>query len=86
MTLFSRPREQDGGMSEELCSDATYPMRVCSILVQMPLGDVLELRDFVLRLKKNLILVSYMANHQCKVTFHQCTIAFGGQHCIINIL
>jgi hypothetical protein len=37
----------------------------------MPSGDVVELSDvlFVPGLKKNLLSISYIADHQCKMAF-----------------
>jgi hypothetical protein len=67
-------------MSVELGDDATYPMRgVGSISFWMPSSDVLELSDvlFVPGLKKNILSVSCMEDHQWRV-------AFEGQHCTIN--
>jgi hypothetical protein len=67
-------------MSFDLGNDVTYPMRgVDFISFQVPSSDVLGLRDvlFVPRLKKNLLSVSCMADHQWRV-------AFEGQHCNIS--
>jgi hypothetical protein len=73
-TLFSGLWEQEGVTSVELGDDATYLMReVGSISFRTPLGDVL----FVLGLKKILISVSCMVDHQWRD-------AFEGQHCTIN--
>jgi hypothetical protein len=69
-------------MRVKLGDDATYLVKeVGSISFWMPLGDVLELNDvlFVPSLKKNLISIFRMTNHQCRVIFerHQSTIS----HC-----
>jgi hypothetical protein len=53
--------------------------QVLDFVITIQLGDVLELNDalFVLGLKKNLLSVSCLVDHSCRVSFEgqQCTIS-----------
>jgi hypothetical protein len=84
---FSKFQEQEEGMRVELVDDATCPLKGCgSNSCQISSSDVLELNvvSFIPTLKKNLLVVSYMINFQCRVTFEgrQCTIS----NCILSSL
>jgi len=71
-SLFSRFREQEGGISVELGDDPTYPMRgVRSISFQTPSRDVLDLSVvlFIPRLK-SLLSMSYMVDLHCMAKFN----------------
>jgi hypothetical protein len=79
-SLFGKNQEQQGGMTEELGDDATYPLRgVGFISFWMPLGDVLELDHILLvpGLRKNLLSVSCM-------TYIHWRVAVEGQECTFN--
>jgi hypothetical protein len=62
--------------------DAIYLVRgVSSISFQIPLGDVLELNNvtFVFGLKKNLLLISYVANLHYMTEFDVEEVILGRQ-------